>query len=102
MVVIVPNKNYLRGRRFEYEVVKDLLTNNPNGFAQRMAGSHSPYDVIGYDPDIKKIWLVQCKTKVINEPKSFNIEDLKISGGWEISTYKVIKYIMIISIGIYV
>lgn len=90
------NKNYLRGRRLEYEVVEELRKFNPEGFAQRMAGSRSPFDVIGYNPTQKRIILVQCKTKLTDsEPLKGTIgtSELNISNGWEITTYKRTKYI---------
>lgn len=53
----MPNKNYLRGRRWEYEVAKQL---RKEGYkVMRTAGSHGPYDLIALGPNL--IILIQCK-----------------------------------------
>ena len=63
----MPNKNYLRGVRFEREVMKIF---EKEGFVvMRTAGSHSPFDVIlvKETEDLKRIAhvaFVQCKTKL--------------------------------------
>ena len=46
----MPNPNYLKGRRFEYEVVKEWNTGPFK--ATRSAGSHSEFDVFAYRTDI--------------------------------------------------
>ena len=46
----MPNPNYLKGRRFEYEVVHEWATGPFK--ATRSAGSHSEFDVIAYRKDI--------------------------------------------------
>jgi|TARA_Y100000310_G_scaffold157582_1_gene156989 Holliday junction resolvase len=62
----MPNKNYIRGVRFEREIINLF---KDNGFtAVRTAGSHSPYDVIvtKESEQSKKIcfvFFVQCKIK---------------------------------------
>lgn len=74
------NKNYVKGRRKEYLIVKRL---KEQGFeiAQRTAGSHSPFDVIGIDINKKIIKLIQSKPdsmnahqqqKIRNENKNLN------------------------------
>lgn len=45
------NRNYLRGRRWEYEVLQDKCgikshTKNGRCFALRTAGSHGKYDIV--------------------------------------------------------
>jgi Holliday junction resolvase len=76
----VTNKNYVKGRRKEYLIVKRL---KEQGFeiAQRTAGSHSPFDVIGIDINKKIIKLIQSKPdsmnahqqqKIRNENKNLN------------------------------
>ena len=42
------NPNYLRGRRFEYEIRKRWAS--PPFQALRSAGSHSPFDIVAYMP----------------------------------------------------
>lgn len=58
----MPNKHYLRGRAFEYQIKKLL---QDNGFTvTRAAGSHSPFDLIAVKPG-KEIWFscfLQLKT----------------------------------------
>lgn len=46
----MPNKNYLRGRRFEYETVK-RWTGDSQWKAVRTAGSHGEFDVVVYTQD---------------------------------------------------
>lgn len=58
----MPNKNYLRGRRLEWQVKKDL--EDKGWLAVRTAGSHGHWDVIAFkDDDIHDISvkLIQCK-----------------------------------------
>jgi len=54
----MPSKPYLKGRRKEYKVCKQL---REEGFeiVQRTAGSHSPIDIIAIKRDL--ILLVQVK-----------------------------------------
>ena len=92
MGYIVPNKNYLRGRRLEYEVVEDCI-NHGYTWAQRMAGSHSPYDVIGVDEANKRIVFVQCKTKLVKEAKLCAITENKEGNDWSVLMYKKTKFI---------
>ncbi len=58
----MPNRNYLRGRRFEWQVKKDL---EKEGFhVTRASGSHSMYDLIAVRQGhyITHIKFIQCKT----------------------------------------
>lgn len=50
--------NYKKGSRFERQVLAWLKQMGMQGF--RMAGSHTPVDVIGIGAD--KLYLIQCKT----------------------------------------
>jgi Holliday junction resolvase len=54
----LPNKHYLRGRRLEWQVKKDLEAEGWQVF--RTAGSHGKYDLIA----IRKgdLRLIQCKS----------------------------------------
>lgn len=56
----MPNKNYIRGRAFEYRVV-DKVKKMGYTTVFRSAGSHSPWDVIGILEGSPTL-LVQCKT----------------------------------------
>ena len=62
----ITNKNYEKGRRAEYKIIKKL---KETGFSisQRSAGSHSPIDVFAIDVENKKIIFVQCKTGANSE-----------------------------------
>lgn len=52
------NRNYLAGRRLEYETIK---TKQNEGYeAVRTAGSHGKYDVIAFKID-RKPQFIQCK-----------------------------------------
>lgn len=87
----MPNRNYERGRRLEYEVTQTLLEEGFD-FAQRMAGSHSPFDVVGLNYKTKQIVFVQCKTKVgekVGYEDSEKIED----DGWKMVRVKRTKFI---------
>lgn len=54
----MPNSNYLRGRRWEYAVKKDLES---LGYAvMRTAGSHGPFDLIALKAEQPPL-CVQCK-----------------------------------------
>ena len=55
----MPNKNYVKGRRKEYDLVHRLRAKGYTAF--RSAGSHSPIDVIGIDGGNKRIILIQAK-----------------------------------------
>ena len=50
--------NYSKGARFENEVVNTLT--DEGYIAQRSAGSHSPWDVVGVN--FNEVRFVQCKT----------------------------------------
>jgi Holliday junction resolvase len=54
----MPNKNYIAGRAFEYEVVDEW---RGKGYAAtRTAGSHGSADIIAFRPD-RIVELIQCK-----------------------------------------
>ena len=59
----LPNRNYVRGRDFEYKIVNRLKA---EGFsiAVRSAGSHSPIDIWAVNFQKRKIKLVQCKSGI--------------------------------------
>lgn len=59
------NKNYQKGRRKEYSVKWKLEELGMIAF--RSAGSHSPIDVIGIDPERKLIKLIQCKPESMSK-----------------------------------
>ena len=66
----MPNKNYLRGVRFEREVQE--IFKKAGYVTMRTAGSHSPYDVILVKKTenmekIANVCFVQCKTHVIKK-----------------------------------
>ncbi|MFN3492098.1 MAG: hypothetical protein ACK40V_07760 [Anaerolineales bacterium] len=88
----MPNKNYVRGRRLEYDLVKELISINGCDFAQRMAGSHSPYDVIGVNKKSKTAYLVQCKTK-LKDISGHEDSEIDTSHGWSVVAFKRTKFI---------
>ena len=55
----MPNKNYLKGVRFERKLVNEAR--NKGLIAFRSAGSHSPIDVVIIDTIKGYIELIQCK-----------------------------------------
>ncbi|RPI86150.1 MAG: hypothetical protein EHM34_00200 [Nitrosopumilales archaeon] len=79
----MPNKNYVKGRAFEYKIKKHY---EKAGFVVfRMAGSHSPADLIAFPPighwfrgkelDYVPI-LIQCKATEAKTPEK-EIAELK-------------------------
>ena len=74
----MPNKNYLRGTRYERELMHKLKPKN--GFVIRASGSHGPFDVIVVDLDINQIMFIQCKTVVGGEDKKEQMEAPKVMG----------------------
>ena len=63
----MPNRNYEKGRRYEYETVKKEKAEGCIAF--RTAGSHSPIDVISIDMASRVILLIQCKTGKASQKK---------------------------------
>lgn len=63
----MPNRNYINGRAREYKVKWALERLGMISF--RSAGSHSPIDVIGIDPEKRIIKLIQCKPKSMSQNK---------------------------------
>ncbi len=62
----MPNRNYNRGRNYEYEIVN--LFKEAGYDAQRTAGSHGVFDIIVTKTDeenqrICYLVLIQCKIK---------------------------------------
>lgn len=89
----MPNKNYIRGRALEYQVVSEALEDEDEStWSQRMAGSHSPFDVITVYPKRKLIVFVQCKTK-LSKKSADVITEQTSTDGWRVITYKRTKYI---------
>jgi Restriction endonuclease len=55
----MPNKNYLKGRRFEYAIMKSFREDGYD--VSRTAGSHGKFDIIAISPGNGCIELIQCK-----------------------------------------
>lgn len=88
----MPNKNYIRGRAFEYSVMHDLQSEGYTCY--RTAGSHGAYDVIAFKPT--EILLIQCKTKLTkraNEHLVKTQEDMTV-GTVTICKERWTKYIL--------
>ena len=69
----MPNKNYLRGRRLEWQVKKDL---EADGWTvMRTAGSHGFADLIALRDDT--IRFIQCKTIASQKGSGTKITQLK-------------------------
>ena len=76
----MPNRNYEKGRRKEYKIVKHYKDKGYE-IAQRSAGSHSPIDVWVIDRGTRTIKLIRAKPnsmsdnakkKIIEENKWLN------------------------------
>ena len=67
----MPNRNYVKGRRKEYRICKEL---KKKGFdiVQRSAGSHSPIDVFAISKDKRIIKFIQSKPEGFKADKIFN------------------------------
>jgi len=78
----MPNPNYLKGRRKEYKVVNKY---KEQGFeiSQRTAGSHSPFDVIAVNKELRIIKLIQVK------PDNFKKEKLNLEFNWLNNMFRV-------------
>ena len=85
------NSNYIRGVKFERELVNKARKEGKVAF--RSAGSHSKVDVCLWDPKFHYIQLVQCKTKKSRIYKGQVILDRIIAEGYTVEYFKVIKYI---------
>lgn len=81
----MPNKNYQRGRRFEYSIIERLKKQGYD-IVQRSKGSHSPIDIFAIDIKNKKIKFIQAKKGFISEKSKEKIrEDNKnLIGSFEI------------------
>jgi hypothetical protein len=53
----MPNKNYLAGRRWEYDVMKYLR--DADYKVIRASGSHGEFDIVAYKP--QSTLFIQCK-----------------------------------------
>ena len=62
----MPNRNYEKGRRKEYKIVRNLEKQGYD-IVQRTAGSHSPFDIIAIDTQKGVILLVQSKPESMGE-----------------------------------
>ena len=74
----MPNKNYIKGRKKEYDIVKQL---REEGFdiVQRTAGSHSPIDVIAINKLLRVILFIQAKPDSLSKKKK---EEIEIKNCW--------------------
>ena len=64
----MPNPAYVKGRRKEYKIVKELKDQGYT-IVQRTAGSHSPIDVIAINKETRTIRLIQAKPDGFNSVK---------------------------------
>lgn len=88
------NKNYIAGRRFEYETLKELKALDPEGFGGRLAGSHGKYDVVWVSPKHRTVYLIQCKTNhKISFPKKINYLYQQYENDYNINCQKWTKYL---------
>lgn len=71
----MPNKNYIRGRSFEYAVKKDLEAQGYH--VLRTSGSHGAYDLIAIRDTIHMF--IQCKVTKKNNLKQLLQEFKKTS-----------------------
>jgi len=66
----MPNRNYQKGARREYQVIKILLEEGYNGVscveAQRTAGSHGVFDVVAI-METGAVYLIQVKSDTADD-----------------------------------
>lgn len=79
----MPNKNYVKGRRKEYKLCKELISKGYD-IVQRTAGSHSPIDIIAINKELKLISLIQSKPDDMAESSIIKLKDQYewLNGSW--------------------
>ena len=80
------NKNYIKGRRKEYKIVKQYKDKGYE-IAQRSAGSHSPIDVFAIDKETRTIKLIQAKPDSMSNTAKQKIID---ENQWLNGLFKVV------------
>jgi Holliday junction resolvase len=68
----MPNKNYIAGRRKEYQVMNQ--EKKAGNIVLRSAGSHSCIDVVSIDVESRVIKLIQCKPNDISKTTKDKLE----------------------------
>lgn len=81
----MPNKNYIKGRRKEYKIVKQLKDNGYE-ISQRSAGSHSPIDVFAINRTTRTIKLIQAKPDSMSDKKR---QDILNENNWLNNVFRV-------------
>lgn len=76
----MPNKNYVKGRRKEYKIVKELKEQGYD-IVVRSAGSHSPIDVFAIHKLTRTIKFIQAKPDSMSEKEKekIKIENLELN-----------------------
>lgn len=69
----MPNKQYVKGRRKEYKIVREERESGRIAF--RSAGSHSPVDVVSIDTQLMCIKLIQCKPDSMSKKQKEKLEE---------------------------
>ena len=75
------NRNYQRGRAFEYRICQSLKKQGYE-IVQRSAGSHSVVDIWAIDVKNKKIKLVQAKSGKSKVRELSKLSDFTELGGY--------------------
>ena len=63
----MPNKNYLKGRRREWKIKREL--EKEGNIVLRCAGSHGFCDLVAIDKSSNMIKFIQCKPKNFSKNK---------------------------------
>jgi len=71
---MMPNQNYVKGRRKEYRIVEKFRKADCE-IVFRSAGSHSPIDVVAINKENKRIYFIQCKPDSLSESAKKKLED---------------------------
>lgn len=63
----MPNKNYVKGRKKEYKIIREARKAGKHIIAIRSAGSKSPIDIIVIDRRSRTIRLIQAKPEAFSD-----------------------------------
>lgn len=87
----MPNKNYQKGRQFEYRV-KKYLEENGSHLVIRSAGSHSPIDLVAFGENPfgdHRTLLVQCKAD--GKISKADLKELELISYWGYAAVVIAK-----------
>ena len=69
----MPNKNYIKGRRYEYKLAH-VLRKSGFDIVFRSAGSHGPIDLVAIDTSSRTMLFVQAKQGKLSYTKRLELK----------------------------